>query len=309
MGLALILGGILMILLIVGVIGIIIGTIILIVRYVKKKKTGKNYKVSKVLGIIFIILGLGASAIPLWLAGNVALGVNYNIKKDEYLQKQVDTKNIIEVQEGKVTDFGSAYNLTSFKYNYIEYHKIDGIYVKYKDKYRKGAVANITDGKNKGTVYKYVHPKGNSMLSIHSNIFATADSIEKLTKYYNDECEFTYMCDYYKDGSRGDFSIDMEDKQFIGIVNCDKEYVSDVEYDYEWLYEYDIKQTSDDKRIERCIEINICEDDRIIINIKDNPLGKEKTDTDQSIGYELIDKETKEKFIDMGNEILKRVEE
>ena len=43
-------------------------------------------------------------------------------------------------------------------------------------------------------------------------VIVAADSSDRTKKTYRD------MCDYYKDGSRGDFSIDMEDKQVIKVV-------------------------------------------------------------------------------------------
>ncbi len=305
MGLALILGAILLILLIVGVLGVLIGTIMLIVRHIKKKKTQKNYKVVKVLGIIFIILGGLAALIPLGLAGTAVLGVKHNEKCQAYWAEQVDTNKEIVVEKGVVNEEGACHHLESFEYYYRQYHRIDGMTLDYKDKYRKEAVANITDGKNTGTVYKFEHPKGEDMLSINYDIFATENSIKQLTKYYNDKCEFSYICDYYLYEGSGEFKVKMEDDMYIGIINCKPEYISDVNDDYKRLHEYDIIQKSDDGRIERCLEINVCEDDRFVIQVKENPLGKSISNKDKV--YEVIDKESKKKLLEIDKKILKRV--
>ena len=162
----------------------------------------------------------------------------------------------------------------------------------------------MVSGKKEATIYKYKHPKAKDTLSIYSEVYAIEDSIKQLKEYYNNDSDYSYICDYYMYEGSGEFKVNIENEMYRDVINCEPEYVTFVNKDYECLNEYDIIQTSNDKRIERCLEVNVCEDDRVVIRVKDNPLKNNIYTEDEM--YEVLDAKVKKEFIKIYEEMLKR---
>ena len=156
---------------------------------------------------------------------DVALGVLDRNRELKYFTQYTETDEIIDVEEGSINP-GYSYRGDSFVYGGNTYVLVKPKAV-YEDGHRQEAVANLDDGKNRMTVYKYDYPASLHILNVSDFLYCRDDELDDYFDYYNDpgQCEFTYQFIYMVPDRSDRIVVEkfedlvFDDKTFLDLSN------------------------------------------------------------------------------------------
>lgn len=217
------------IILVSSIILLLAGILTLLIRLLLKRKKQNKYILSKVMGIIFICLGilLPSGFFLLHLFSNPTKIIDF--LEDHYYNQYVETDKKLDVSFFEITGTGE------FLYDGENYQLIPtwNMTVKLFDRNRDDAVFNLERGESNAyhdeiTAFSYEDPSGADLICIQNRIYCRESDCEKLFAYYNSsEPNFQYYYMDVNDSSLGaGIKMEFSDEWFGQIMEYNEKYVT-----------------------------------------------------------------------------------
>ena len=191
---------------------------------------------------------------------DVAFGVLERDKQLKYFTHYTETEEIIEVCEGSINP-GYCYKGESFVYDSNTYVLVKPKAV-YEDGHRQEAAANLDDGKNMMTAYKYDYPASLHILNVSDFLYCREDELDRFYDFYNDpdRCGFTYQFIYLVPDRHDRMIIEkfediaFDDKTFLALSNADPDVCREVKRVVRKSKQVTIRQYAVDTYFVRSVE-------------------------------------------------------
>ncbi len=286
----------------IGIIPLIAGIVMLVRRARLKKKTGKKYRKRLVGGIALTGFGFLFAGVPIiYIVGVMLIGVVMKpldmiddvlmAREAAWFQKNVKTEKMAD----DPADDGASY--FGFTLDGEHYVHIQGMELKYKDKHRGDAVANIDVDPDSNldalmTIFEYKADFCDRLLCLDYYIYCPEKELDKVEKYYQSQ-KFKYTFD--------DEDVEFSDDMFFSILDIDEEKLEkcsrkkaleNVEDDG-----YTLEQHSEDGLFEYYFAVFLSEKDELFLSGID-PMHSEDEDISNKF-FRVTDDQMAETFLSM----------